>query len=227
MSGDSQDSHGTGRRHAPAPRSIAHVDRSPAIDDEARRLLGDGDVHAAVTAVIRGLGPELLGFLHLLTGNPDDAGDVFSDLCVRIWKSLPGFRGDSSLRTWAYVLARRAFYDHRDQRAAWRDRHTPFTGNPELDATIAGVRTHSTTLLREQRASRVQRLRARLTADDQALLTLRIDRNLEWRDIAQVLADAPMCDGEQLTRAAAALRKRFERVKAALRRMATEDDRSE
>jgi len=223
MSGYSQDSHGTGHRGTPAPGSIAHTDRSPVIEDEVRRLLGDGDVHAAVTAVIRGLGPEVLGFLHVLTGNPNDAGDVFSDLCVRIWKSLQGFRGDSSLRTWTYVLARRAFYDHRDQRAAWRERHTPLTGDQELDATIARVRTHSTSQLREQRASRVQRLRARLTADDQALLTLRIDRNLEWRDIAQVLADAPISDAEQFTRAAAALRKRFERVKAALRRMASED----
>jgi RNA polymerase sigma-70 factor, ECF subfamily len=195
-----------------------------ALDDEVRRLSEAGDATGAVTAAITGLGPELLGFLHVLVRDPADAGEVFADLCVRIWRSLPGFRWESSVRTWAYVLARRAFYDHRDQRAAWRQRHTGLTSDDAVDALIARLRTQGTTQLREEQLGRIARLRAQLDPDDQAVLTLRVDRGLEWSEIARVLAEeGDALDDAALARAAASLRKRFERLKATLRRMAAEN----
>jgi RNA polymerase sigma-70 factor (ECF subfamily) len=200
------------------------------VEAAVRRKCEVGDAGGAVTVAIRGLGPELLGFLVVVTGNPDDAGEVFAELCVRMWKGLPGFRWESSLRTWSYALARRAAYEHRQRRAAWRDRAVRLSDVPELEALVARVKTTTMAALGQERLSRAQRLRARLDPDDQALLTLRIDRGLEWRDIALVLADGGA--GEALgeaaaTRAAAALRKRFERIKVNLRRMAAELEQEE
>src|SRR5262245_13743197 len=86
--------------------------RATMAEDEIRRLCEAGDARAATARAIQALGPELMGFLVVLAGNPDDAAEVFSDLCVRIWRGLPAFRWESSLRTWAYVLARRALHDH-------------------------------------------------------------------------------------------------------------------
>jgi DNA-directed RNA polymerase specialized sigma24 family protein len=54
-------------------------------------------------------------------------------------------------------------------------------------------------------------LRAELTDDEQELLTLRIDRELEWEEIAAIL-DAT----------SSALRKRFERLIPRLEQMARE-----
>jgi DNA-directed RNA polymerase specialized sigma24 family protein len=54
-------------------------------------------------------------------------------------------------------------------------------------------------------------LRAELTDEEQELLTLRIDRELEWEEIAAIL-DAT----------SAALRKRFERLIPRLEQMARE-----
>ena len=51
--------------------------------------------------------------------------------------------------------------------------------------------------------------------DDQTLLILRIDRALPWIDIARVMTDEP--DEPDLSRHAAALRKRFERLKQRIR----------
>ena len=64
-------------------------------------------------------------------------------------------------------------------------------------------------------------LREQLEPDDQMLLVLRVDRGMEFRDIAVALAeaDAPL-DAETLEREAARLRKRFERVKERLRELA-------
>jgi RNA polymerase sigma-70 factor (ECF subfamily) len=56
------------------------------------------------------------------------------------------------------------------------------------------------------------------------LLVLRVDRNLEWNDLARVLAEgddgtAPLADAD-VTREAARLRKRFQLLKEKLREMA-------
>jgi RNA polymerase sigma-70 factor (ECF subfamily) len=37
--------------------------------------------------------------------NPADREDLLQDIAAGIWKSLPGFRGESSERTWIYRIA--------------------------------------------------------------------------------------------------------------------------
>jgi len=37
--------------------------------------------------------------------NPADRDDLLQEIAVGIWQSLPGFRGDSSERTWIYRIA--------------------------------------------------------------------------------------------------------------------------
>ena len=67
-------------------------------------------------------------------------------------------------------------------------------------------------------------LREKLTPEEQTLLILRVDRQMSWRDIATVMHDeeAGEPDEAELKRNAAALRKRFERVKNNLRELARE-----
>jgi hypothetical protein len=66
------------------------------------------------------------------------------------------------------------------------------------------------------RREALRRLREALDPDDQQLLSLRLDRELEWEELAQLLSE----DGPPVT--AAALRKRFERLKDRLGKMAQE-----
>ena len=190
------------------------------VEAEVRALCEAEDLRRAVTAAIEGYGPELLGFLVVVVGDANEAGDVFADTCVRLWKSLPSFRWDSSLRTWVYVLARRACHAHRKERAKHRARHVPLSEVPEIDAMIARVRTTTSVRLAKQEGrTRAERLRAKLELDEQMLLTLRVDRELEWRAIAEIMSDEPLA-GDALTREAASLRKRFERVKEKLKKLA-------
>ncbi|KAB2892705.1 MAG: DUF3419 family protein, partial [Kofleriaceae bacterium] len=64
-------------------------------------------------------------------------------------------------------------------------------------------------------------LRDELSPEDQAILILRIDRQLEWRDVVRALADEE--DGDlsdaEITRRSAAVRKRFERIKNDLKKL--------
>jgi RNA polymerase sigma-70 factor (ECF subfamily) len=194
------------------------------LEAAVKRCCEEGDLHQAATLAIQGYGPEVLGFLAVLVDRAD-AGEVFADVCVRLWKSLRSFRWDASLRTWVYVLARRACQAYLKERASYRDRHMRFSEVPEIDAMIARVRTTTIEALGPQRGmTRVERLRSALSPDEQTLLTLRLDRELDWRAIARVLADA---DGDltetELVRESALLRKRFERIKEKLKKLAEKE----
>ena len=190
------------------------------VDSKIRAACEAGDFHRAATHAIQDYGPELMGFLVVVMRDRNMAGDVFSDVCVRMWKSLPNFRWESSFRTWMYVVARRACHAHRRAQADARERRVPLSDVPELDALIVRMRTTTLAKLDKPGTTRAERLRARLTPDEQMLLTLRLDRELDWRAIARVLTDLESIDDDALTREAAGLRKRFERIKEKLKRFA-------
>ena len=40
-----------------------------------------------------------------MLANPDDARDMAQDILVKVWRSLPSFKGDSSFSTWLYRIA--------------------------------------------------------------------------------------------------------------------------
>lgn len=71
------------------------------------------------------------------------------------------------------------------------------------------MRTQTATHLRTETKTAVQKLREELSLDEQTLLILRIDRQLEWDDVAEAMGTP-----------AVTLRKRFERVKEKLRGLA-------
>jgi RNA polymerase sigma-70 factor (ECF subfamily) len=195
--------------------------RPPPADDPVDRALrarvAAGDLEHATESALRRYGPELLGWLRD-TLPAADADDAFSHLSVELWRSLGRYHGGCSIRTWCYMLARHA--------AAWirsrpsRSREVLVSQIPSVVAAVAYV--SDTTVRRDLEAGdRYAELRRTLDDDDQTLLVLRVDRELPWRDIAQVMLgeDATIDD---LVRHAAQLRKRFERIKARLRELALE-----
>lgn len=200
----------------PPPADPARPGAVASIDDQVKGLLARGELDDATTLVLERFGPELLGFLLALLRSPVDAGDAFSDASVDVWRGLAGFQWQSSLRTWLYVLTRRAAY-----RLARDPRRQPGRAMPLSQVSRISrlaVDLCNTTLPRlEAQHDALAEIRAQLAPDDQVLLVLRVDRDLPWRDIAEVLA----ADGEDdLDAAAARLRKRFMRVKEQIRALA-------
>jgi RNA polymerase sigma-70 factor (ECF subfamily) len=185
-----------------------------ALDRQVAELRRRGDLEAAATLAIRTLGPEILGYLTALLHDPGDASEVFSQFAEDLWRGLDAFRGEASLRTWAYRLARHAALRHR--RDPYRRRGERF-GTTRASA-LAGSIVASTAVRLEQRAQQLARLRGRLEEDEQTLLILRVDRGLSWGEVAEVLAGD---DGKRPEEAA--LRKRFERLKEKLARAAREE----
>jgi RNA polymerase sigma-70 factor (ECF subfamily) len=187
-----------------------------ATEDEVARLLRAGDVDAATTVALRGYGPEVLGFLAAVSRNEADARDAFSEFSEDLWRGLAKFEGNSSLRTWLYTIARRALWRVMNDPKRHPDRNMPLS--VVVDQVAAEVRESTLTHMRTEVKDGFAQLRAQLSHDDQMLLVLRVDRDLAWRDIASVLHDTELDDAAR-DREAAALRKRFERIKVRLREL--------
>ncbi|MCE9579767.1 MAG: sigma-70 family RNA polymerase sigma factor [Deltaproteobacteria bacterium] len=185
------------------------------LEDRIRAAAEAADWSRAATVALEGYGPEVLGFLVTLTRNAVDASEAFSLFSEGVWRGLPKFRWEASFRTWAYRLARRAVW--RLRRDPHRRRAVPLS-DAGVSAVVEQVRSRTATFLRTETRDKVAKLRAALEPDDQALLVLRVDKKLPWRDIARVLADdEDEVAVAELDRRAATLRKRFERVKADIR----------
>jgi RNA polymerase sigma-70 factor (ECF subfamily) len=129
-------------------------------------------------------------------------------------------RWQSTFRTWSFSVARHACY--RMIRDAKVRRTVPLSGCHDLDNAVATVRSATATYLQTAVKDGFARLREALTPDEQSLLTLRIDRDLEWNEIAQILADQAL-DAAAVKRAAASCRKRFERLTEKLRALAKDE----
>lgn len=188
----------------------------PDSEAELASLLRERDLDRAATRALEIYGPELYGFLVQLIREPDSA-DVFSQVCEDLWRGLPAFRAQCSVRTWLYVLARHAA--ERFRRSPWNQRARR-TGDSRLDALAEESRSRTQPWLRTEVKDRWHQLRDALDADDRSLLVLRVDRQLAWEDVARVMLGGESPDPGELHRESERLRKRFQRLKQQLRELA-------
>lgn len=203
---------------------VGALDERSKADEQAIRVLWDaGDLRAAASEVVRRLGPEILGLLCAMHRDRDVAGDAFSLFTERLWTSLPDFEWKCSMRTWAYMLARRASVDvHRTERRREK-RNVALSDVPELARVAGHVRTATLTFLQSEVKTELTRLRDSLPEEDKLLLVLRVDRQLAWTDLAHVfLEEREAASSEAVKREAARLRKRFQLVKDRLKALMLE-----
>jgi RNA polymerase sigma-70 factor (ECF subfamily) len=191
-------------------------------DEFERNLLSQcasGAFDRAATAVIDGYGPEIFGFLIGLMHDEEGAREVFAIFCEDFWRGLPRFQWSSSLRTWAYTLARHALYRFEGERARRRRGHVPLSQVDDLDRMSQRPLSGTQTYLRTDCKTRIAEIRSSLDREQQMLLILRHDRDLSWPEIAQVLSSDRSWSDAELKREAAALRKRYERLLRHLREL--------
>jgi len=184
------------------------------VEVQIRARVGEGALDAATTLAIEHYGPELLGYLHAVTQDHDLAAEAFAIACEKLWTSLPGFRWESSLRTWAYAITRSVLGKLGSAPARRPGRNLPAS---LLDSIAEVQRTGTAPYQRTELKVAFRELRAALDPFDHELLILRLDRGMSWKDIARATADDAATDIDQR---AATLRKRFERVKQELRELA-------
>ncbi|HEX8910243.1 MAG TPA: sigma-70 family RNA polymerase sigma factor [Anaeromyxobacteraceae bacterium] len=181
------------------------------LDARVQALLAKGRDRDAAALAIRELGPQVLAYLSALLRSESDAREVFAQFAEDLWRGLPRFRGEASLRGWAYRIAWHA--SARFARDPYRQRGRRLETR-EASILAAEVLSSNDDVWR---ADQMAALRGRLAPEEQTLLILRVNRGLPWRDVALVLAQEGQPPPSE-----AALRKRFERLKEKLGKAARE-----
>lgn len=183
-----------------------------------------GDVDGAVTRAVELYGRDVYAFLAAMLRSEADAGEVFSEVLEKFWVGLPSFAWRSSLRGWAYTVARNAAISFIRSKKRRRERHLSVEQYSRLSALVDQVRSSTAFEKKTDTRSRIRELREMLSEEEQTLLILRVDRGLSFRELALTMTGGSIeLQGEALAREAATMRKRFERARDKLKALAEKE----
>jgi RNA polymerase sigma-70 factor (ECF subfamily) len=143
-----------------------------------------GDRHA-FDELVRRYQVAILGLARALLAGSPDAEDVTQEVFVRVWRSLPAFRGESSFKSWVHRIALNVIVSH--QRRLMRERRV-FRGTP-ADTPIDGAGVPAPGDMQRDILSRLTLDRAlgQMPLDLRTALVLRDLQGLDYKDIAHTL----------------------------------------
>ena len=197
-------------------------EQSTTIEDRIRLAHDAQDFDEAITILLRGYGPEILGFLVARLRDENAGSEAFSIFCEDLLRGLPKFAWRASARAWAYAIARNAANRWATAPHRRAERNVALSQAGALGDVAEKVRTTTLLHLRSEVKDRFTQLREQLSQEDQTVLILRVDKKMSWSDLASVLlyADDAVEDEAALKREAARVRKRFQLIKEKLRKLA-------
>ena len=209
---------------------LKYAQRMPAdtvqleLEVAARTACDRGDYDRAMTHLIEAYGAELLRFLTSRLDSAEAASEVYSDVAERLWRSLPKFVWRHGARGYCYAIARNCATNYATAAIRKPDRNLPLSQATHASAALERVRTATIPYLKTEIKDRFRELREQLSTEDQTLLTLRLDRQLDFRELAIAMSfdeqDGQNIDEEALAREANRLRQRFKSAKEKLRKYA-------
>ena len=189
-----------------ADNSAAAAARSRG-DDELLAAARQGD-GAALEALLIRYQPQLYRFGLRMCGNAEDAGDVAQESLVSMVRALGDFRGDSSVSSWLYTIARRFCIKKRR-----RSKFAP-TREESLDApeTVVAQRladpapSPEQTVSNQELATVLTRAIDALEPSQREVLVLRDVEGLPAPEVAKVLGISVDAVKSRLHRARVAVR---------------------
>jgi RNA polymerase sigma-70 factor (ECF subfamily) len=177
--------------------------------EQCRR--GDGQAFAGLVALHEGL---VFNLAARLLGDAEEARDLSQDVFLQVYRTLGGFQGRSSLKTWIYRIVvnqcrnrRRFWHRRRRDRALDIDALTP-ADEARLSASH-GPEGPYEELRRRERARRVQEALLDLSFDHRAILLLREIEGLSCEEVAGTLGLPEGTVKSRLARARESLRQRL------------------
>lgn len=209
-------------------RKVGHRERMTEhhkiIEERCRDAWSAGDYTTAATTFIEHYWEEIYAFLLARFSNDDDAKEVMSEFAENFWQGIPNFRWQSSLRSWAYTLAKNAFSRYLKEPRRRRERSVPPSQQNKYFATVAEKRTATKKYLRTEMKSRIRRLRDELSVEEQMILVLRVDRQFSWRELAMIISgEGENMDESEIDQWSARLRQRFRKIKERLKELARKE----
>lgn len=140
--------------------------------------------------------PALRRLVAAYVWNPPDREDLLQEIAAGIWKSLPGFRGESSERTWIYRIAHNIAIRRSSQVRIRSSREPGIEGS--FDRPAAGSSAEDALLLDEKRRALVDAIRELPIAERQ-IVTLHLE-GLSAAEIEEVTGVTAGAVATRLTR---------------------------
>ena len=183
----------------------------PAAEEGTERLIAaarNGD-REALDALLRRLEPRVFRFGMKMCRDPEDARDVSQETLFAAARTLGGFRGDASLSTWLYAIARSFCIKARRRSAFAPELVSLESAAPEARAAADGAPGPDRALAeREGRAALADAI-ASLAPAYRAVLLLRDVEGLPATAVADATGLSVAAVKSRLHRARAAVRERL------------------
>jgi RNA polymerase sigma-70 factor (ECF subfamily) len=165
-------------------------------------LRGDKTVcHAVISEFL----PSLVAFFRGMGMASSVAEDLAQETFLEFWRSLSSFRGESSLKTWLFVIGRRVAWRH------IRKKRLPVAKEDEQiwDELDDGGHKQDELLWKREQKEQLAACVASLPASHKEVLLLHYMEELSIREVATVLSIAEGTVKSRLNRALGQLRTSF------------------
>jgi len=157
------------------------VDSDRSLVDAA--AAGDRD---AFDELVRRYRVQILSLARALLANSLDADDIAQEVFVRVWRSVRGFRGETTFKVWLHRVAVNLIYSQR--RRLWREHRVFISAHTDEDLSQA-ERAASAENLEADVTLRlaIDRALAQIPIDLRTAVVLRDVQGLEYKEIAETL----------------------------------------
>lgn len=188
--------------------AAAAAGEGPSLEDTLRGLVAAGELHRAITIVMREYGDAVFTRAHRIVEDRHAAKDVLQQTFLDAYRDLASFGGRSSLRTWLLGIATHRALDvvrrkRREEQRTVSDEEVPAIADDS--AADPHVRVDRPRQLRALEDC----LRA-LSPEVRATVLMRFQQAMSYADIARVSGDKSVTLHARVTRALPVLRRCLE-----------------
>ncbi len=188
------------------------------VENRVRELISEKEVRDAAGLALYGTvengrsdgyGVRVFGHLRAIMKNDREAKEVFFKFSCVVLEDIAAFRGELSLKSWLYGVAYRVMVEH------WKERNTrsefQFTRNDDRAFHgRASIDRWDESPIKDA----LRQLCSQLPKDEQTILILRIERDMDWYELARVFLDIEEATNAELLQFVMNRRKlRFNRSK--------------
>lgn len=163
----------------PDPGSPYHTPQVLAWVEEAQK----GD-QAAFGSLVQTFSRDVYGKAYSILRNHQDADDVVQETFIRVFRALPGFRFESSFRTWLITIATRQALNYRERVTRDHESLDGAEGTPEHPA-LRVQETQAAAVFDAEARRLLQEALPKLPPRQKQALTLKLQHDWKYERIAQ------------------------------------------